>query len=384
MAVGALGVAVGLTHLDGVDSCASALSERAGSGGAVGRSLRSMRHLSALTARLEPARTLVDLAGVCALVVGAYVWACWGETVFEEVSPFVVRFPPWQIGAITDLPNALSRASLYWPQSFALQHLVSLGIHLANVGLLWVFLWRAACRWPVCCLAASLFALHPLGSEAVVYLAARGSLLATTGLLIGAIGLVSPSRVGEVIAVVGLGIAGLSHSATAASAIVLFPLVAWWARRRVWLIVDVVFVLGVFFWIPPTEGDAVMGSAGAFLLRQVGHAGWLLVMAMAPLNLSLELPTVSAGVSVAVAGMLLIASWGLWLARHDVDGRARLFGWFWGFGALLPRLVVPRFEGLHERHAYLALVGWMLLAALLLESVIAPRGELEKGVMAHG
>ena len=64
-------------------------------------------------------------------------------------------------------------------------HAVNLGLHLACVGLVYALVWQLVRRrWPAV-VAAALFGVHPVGTEAVTYIVGRADLFAAIGVLGG-------------------------------------------------------------------------------------------------------------------------------------------------------------------------------------------------------
>lgn len=221
--------------------------------------------------------------------------------------------------------------------------------------------------------AAAVMALHPLASETVVYLSARGELLATLAIVLS---LLAWCRERPLFGAIAAFTAFLCHPATAAALLGLLPLCLWrcWIPRR----------LGPEVWcLTLLLAVCVLAGAGA-----AWHTPELSLTAPWPVYVTRQ----AAGV-VSLAGLLvwpfslaLDHSFG-WLDRWDVLWRlaigASVLGaaiyyrrqvpwlgfaaawWIAGFGA---RLYIPSWNYLTEHHAYLPLVGVALLLGELTAS----------------
>lgn len=244
-------------------------------------------------------------------------------------------------------------------------HAVSLALHLLN-GLLLYALARRCVSALSATFAAALWWLHPLQTESVAYLAAQGDLLATTWGLIGLL-LIDADQ-----PLLGLLAAGVMvwTKELAAGAVLLLPLWAWW-RHRGW----------------SCTAWACWGLAGLVgLVWGVQQVAWshtgLLVPAWSPDAMAVRL----------VQGVVLLAHvvWPVGLTiDHDwawltPQGAALILTWLgvawwlvrrtWGAWAipaalcvLAPRAILPLYEGVHEHHLPLALIGFALWGGSLVE-----------------
>ncbi len=232
-------------------------------------------------------------------------------------------------------------------------HLGNLIWHVVNVLLVFAILARVG-DVPTAVFLASIFAVHPLLTEAVSYVSARSDLVSTTGVLLALWAASAGSVTG---AVVGVVLAVLAKE-TAIVAWGLVPLWAYWTRRPFpvvkWSAVGLFAAACVWGWTRlPVTFEA--HASGETLISGL----WLLSRIVVPFQLSIE-PDVSAfygwiGPALVLAVGLTVcalyrAVWRPWWA----------LGWLWTVIVLSPRLLVPTYEGLHERHFYIVLVGWCL------------------------
>ena len=243
--------------------------------------------------------------------------------------------------------------------------------------------------------AASLFAVHPLGSEAVVYVAGRRDLLCTLFVLLALLcwcrllGAGSPGRVPRSAGVVRRGALLLAMVAFAVLAMaakemavvlpVLAVLLAVPLRRRddgsqPWsaLGASVAALLGVGLWLYggvvasslAKAGDGALAPQPALSLRVLGR---YLRLALWPSDLladyrsgAFPLPAASIdgpALAAALALALLVVTGASLLLRGSIAGA----GLLWFVVALLPvAQIVPYGEIVSEHNAYLALVGLAL------------------------
>lgn len=283
-------------------------------------------------------------------------------------------------------------------------HRSNLVYHAAAVLALYALAWLTIGSAAGAFCAAALFAVHPLGSEAVVYVAGRRDLLSTLCALLallcwcallrtsgGAAHGYGRARRRSIGLAGGLALAGVvlfTVLAVAAKemAVVLpvLMLLLWIAGRgratsraggaRAWagLFASVAALVVVGFWLYAVPlGPRLAEVAGSALapqpalsLRVVGQYLWLAVW---PVRLSADyrpyafaLPTDALDGPSLVAGMAiaLIAVVGLvLLARGAIAGA----GLLWFLVALLPvAQIVPYREVVSEHNAYLALAGLSL------------------------
>lgn len=246
-------------------------------------------------------------------------------------------------------------------------HATSIGVHVVNVLLLYAVV-SAVAGLNVGWFAAALLAVHPLGSEAVAYVAGRGDALAATGVLIALCGVVARDAVlGALGMLAGVILAFWAKEVTAASLVLLLPIALAYTGRSTfarWNAVAIVIVTAVAVGTLRTWATVewtVAGSRGAFILQQAASAIRLARAWLIPVGLSIELPSVPMVLAwLMVAGVIAFA-FVLWPLRSLVPHLA--FACAWGAAVFLPRVLMPRWEGLHERHAYVALLGWAWASA---------------------
>ncbi len=260
-------------------------------------------------------------------------------------------------------------------------HAVNLWLHWLNVLLVYLLLTRVAgSARGVALLASLLFAVHPLNSQAVVHLAARSSLLATTWVLLG--GLAFGWRDGPVwrstlLTVVAYA-AGLL---TKEMAVTLPVLVMWldWMRtgrpdwrgwwRRLWpcaaLLVAYLawrhHLYGTLTTATPVRPWGInlgVSCRAIFLYMRL----WL-----APIDLCLARVLPVPGAFTDVRWWLPVSGYAaLWVVTILAACRARTRGLALGLGwfliALLPSHPVATFNlPAAEHHSYLPNIGWSLL-----------------------
>lgn len=253
--------------------------------------------------------------------------------------------------------------------------------------------------------AAALFAVHPLGSEAVVYVAGRRDLLCTLLVLLALLcwcrllGARVPVASGDAAArprglarhvallvgmvaftVLAMGAKEMAVVLPALAVLLAIPLRSGVARReeasQAWsaLGASVAALLGVGVWLYggtiassiAKAGDGALAPQPAFSLRVLGRYLWL---ALWPSDLladyrryAFPLPVASLDGGAIVAGLALAAVLACGVAllwRGSIAGA----GLLWFVVSLLPvAQIVPYGEIVSEHNAYLALVGLALAA----------------------
>jgi len=241
-------------------------------------------------------------------------------------------------------------------------HLTSLVLHLVNVGLLLAVAWLLLPPWPAI-VAAGVFALHPLQAEAMAYVSARADLLAGCGVLLALLAASSGRTAG---ALVGVAFAALAKE----TAVVAWALVCLWAAwtyapvsLKRWALLSVVGAGVVSVWIWDRIDGLSITLSPVLVGEQLTATGRLLLLIVVPYGFSIEhdwagLAAIWGPVALVVSGGL--TAWALtdgWWGRHWFA-----FGWLWTLICISPRLVVPLYEGLHQRHTYLWMIGWCLCA----------------------
>lgn len=305
-------------------------------------------------------RWAVVLVGVTLAIYLPIAWA-----------PFVYEDRNWTQSISYDDSHGISqwpnRALTHW--SYQLQaesqpldprrfHLVNVLLHLLTGGA--VFALGRALSLPVASagLASAIFLWHPLNVAAVSYVSARSDLLMTLCIVL-AVALPLMQRWWAVVFVVpACLLAGMSKELGALS----FLLVLWtWNRSWLRTLMFVAPVVALFVtwveygvWWPEWRTVAELASA------QVMSLWRLLVLMVVPVGMSIDPDP-----------------W-FWLWPHRMVGACALgiIAWIvwsegtllrrWALGwvaiVLLPRLVMPTYEPMHDQHAYLAMVAFAIVA----------------------
>lgn len=283
--------------------------------------------------------------------------------------------------------------ALNWsgPGSAASFHLVNLLIHATNVGLVW----RLLLRWPqlsreAAGWAALIFALHPVQTEAVTYIAGRSMSLMALFWLAAALAWLNGRRGVAVI----LFVAALATRETAWSLPLL--LLVWqraqglsWAQsvRRLsplWLALAIAATL--ILALPAYQRTLANALATRQpldnLALQVDVLAYLLVepLLLWRNNIDPDLPTAARYDFAWWLGLLVIVAWlglaGRWLSRRPALGLAL----WWPLLLLLPTNgLIARADPASERHLYLALLGPAVLLCHWLASNAAPRVMIRLG-----
>lgn len=277
--------------------------------------------------------------------------------VYQETMPVKL----WRPRSVTQLSHALTTRFL--GDSPLAARSVSLAWHLLNGVLLWLVARRAVAE-AAAVMAAGLWLLLPIQTEAVAGVAYRSELIAATWLLL-ALWCVRWPAVAFVFAA-----AAVTGKETGAMALALVP---WWAWR-------------FHRW---TETQAVYWGIGAWIvmlagISQTNPGFWT----QAPSNPAVELAAVTsllarmawpAGLTIdhdwaAITAWMAGAAVVLWLGALATAWRR---AWpFWGFAlvwtliALAPRLVLEMGEGVHERHIYTPAIAW----CLVIGAALFPKG----------
>lgn len=253
-------------------------------------------------------------------------------------------------------------------------HLVSLAVHLLNMGLVGLLAWRVLPPWGAV-VAMGIFGLHPIQVEAVAYVANRADLVATCCVLLA---LLAASRGFALLS--GLAVALACGSKE--TAIVAWALVPLWAvvtaarfPVRAWLIAcGVMLPLAIdAYGLTVTE---FMPSVSVEHISRTSAALWRLVLLLPfPFGQSIDHDWWAfSTLTLFVAPLALIAVTVLALIALIEGWRARwlAFAWLFTVIAISPRFLLPVVEGLHEHHLMLPSLAWCLCAGAVLTQ---PRAE---------
>ncbi len=287
------------------------------------------------------------------------------------------------------------------PEPFG-YHVVNFLLHTANVLLLWRLARRVGGRGDWAWVAAALFAVHPLGVEAVTNLVGRADLLATGGVLVAALAwlraeaaterrqdrawrflmgaaalLACGAKENGVMAVAGVGLLAVAaHGWRAGTG-------RFVTRALLWLFPALVFTVGlrlVMYFSVPHVGQIFVNNpiadAGRFegAMTAVKVMGKYLALVGWPRALSCDysypqIPLYGAGgYEDAKAWLALAGVAGLAAAAWWLRGRARLAvgGLAWGAVMFLPvsNLLLPIGSIMGERFLYLPMTGLAVTLAV--------------------
>jgi hypothetical protein len=346
----------------------------------------------------------LPLALLCVAVLAAYINAFAGSFQFDDYNVIVHNPAVHSVAAWFDSmpgirPLLKLSYTLNWiagPGAFGF-HLVNVTVHAANAALVYLLL-RTLLRPRestdfVPFLAALLFALHPVQTEAVTYICGRSTSLMVLFYLGALLAYVrgedsSSPRGMRALSLLLFGCALLTKE-TAAT----LPLALWlvdgfdrrrepglhaaFARHRgYWLVLVIGLVTAA---ASPTYRQLLMASLSARdvadnLLSQINAVWYLAGQLLLPwrLNADPDLPLLTQWSPMLMAQAALLAALLLFglsnLRRHAWAAFAVL----WFFLHLLPtNSALPRLDIANDRQLYLASMGAFLAVALALQALIA-------------
>ena len=265
-------------------------------------------------------------------------------------------------------------------------HLVQLAIHLLN-GALVATVGLTLAGPTVGLLAAGLFLLHPLNSEAVSYLAARGDVLVTTATLAATGLLLRWTAVGGVLtlltATLAIGAAGASKEVgLMAVPLVVLTLLVWRRDRPPTqfffnaLLGATGLVVGVLWgdlanWLAMTPGEG--GSPWTWSEHagvQAAHLWRLATLLVWPVGFTIDHDPVGYGIASRIGALGLTA--GVLSAGVLAWRRVPMAAWAIGWVAvtLAPRFVFATSELTHEYHLYPAMAGLSIGAGAAVAALI--------------
>lgn len=254
--------------------------------------------------------------------------------------------------------------------------LLNLGWHVLNGLLLWLLV-RPVVTAGAALFAVGLFLLHPLQTESVTYLASRPELIAAMWLLLACL---AASRGWLWIAAICAGLT-LTGKEMGVMAWLLVPLWAWasgqtWSRRaRVLWACGAAGMLGLFAWAVvtyPTNGEPLWAVMPWTFYGAQLAALWRLVLLIPEALVNPTALTIDHDWSWMTTPIALSALIGTAALIERTLRHSRL----WAFAligtliVMLPRLVIPMPDGLHERHLYSA----MFALSLACGAALFPRG----------
>lgn len=283
-----------------------------------------------------------------------------GDFVYEDQRADAVR--PLSLMAVswTPGPRWLTNQSYAWTSALAdagprTARTVSLAWHLLNGLLLWVVARRALTGGAAAVLAAGLFLLLPIQTEAVAAVAYRAELVAATALLLA---LIAASR-GWIVVAWGCAAGAVLGKEVGIAALLLVPLWAWafgprWTRWQVagWALASLVPFAYLVAWFPAhhvplmrdwIEAAVAIGVFGRLVALTAGS-----VLQAGVLSIDHDWIRIWPEMGVAtLAGCVVLLC---------VVPRIWRFAIAWVLVALALRVVLPLPE-FHEHHLYVALLG---------------------------
>lgn len=280
-------------------------------------------------------------------------------------------------------------------------HVFNLAIHLINTLLVYnltVSFMRGLrpgleerMQYPAALLSAFLFALHPIQTEAVTYISGRSASLMTMFCLGSVAAYVKGSAEGKKIWLYCLspllflcGIATKEYAATLPFALVLYEAATGRGGdirkivSRQWVHWTLLALIAAMVLAHPRYRFMLMYSFSLRgftenLLGQTSAMGDLLFHFVMPNRLNIdpgELPAASvfSAQIIAVIILALLAVAGILRKKAWL-----FFGILWFFLNIMPVILIPRIDGISDRHLYQACWGVFLIAAVVITSLFSRR-----------
>ncbi|OGZ44966.1 MAG: hypothetical protein A2756_03820 [Candidatus Ryanbacteria bacterium RIFCSPHIGHO2_01_FULL_48_27] len=265
-------------------------------------------------------------------------------------------------------------------------HIVSMGVHILNTVLFFFFVSLLVRKASMACIAALIFALHPAGTEAILWITQQTTLWATSLTLVALI-LFTKSLAGKQpwLYISGATIASFLAICTKEQAIII-PLLAAvisWQQRptriawrgiislsvssSVYLMLRILY-LGSFSQTETPWGGSY-GSAILTMIRGVTH---YIKISLLPYHLTVNYDSFGTSYAISDSGVLISGTaimailwymWRLWRTEHTAKyAPLQLLGISWFFIALIPvhNVFNPLREIINERFLYIALPGLAL------------------------
>lgn len=309
------------------------------------------------------------------MTAGVYAHSLTGWYVYEDMRPDAthVYHESWRGWGGLLIPRGVTSLShMLTVKAFGAHPLparaVSLAWHLVNGLLLWLVA-RAVVAESAAALAAGLFLLHPIQTEAVAGVAYRSELVVASALLVALLcalrGWLVPAFLAAVSAVLGKE-TGVMALALVPLALVLVRSSHWTPTARLyWAMASYPVLLLLFdrsrdlFWQRPEDVSQSMASGVALLAR-----------IPVPVSLSIDhdwaaITPIAACAAVILTAGALETAW-RWRSRVALG----LIAWI--AVAWLPRMVWQLGEGLHERHLYVP----MIALSVAIGATVFPKGSI--------
>tara|TARA_R110002020_G_scaffold145908_1_gene320188 strand:- start:894 stop:2006 length:1113 start_codon:yes stop_codon:yes gene_type:complete len=261
------------------------------------------------------------------------------------------------------------------PQHF---HVVNSTIHIINASLLWVFA-RPLIGRLAAVFAVATFAIHPIQSQAVSYVAARGDLLMATWALLALISIRYLPRSLYLLAG-ALVLAGWTKEiGVVVTALALWTCLVQRVHLRTIGIVGAVVavvclaqapMLYAWMTLSPNAGGSTV-SWWQFVGTQIGACLYLLSKVAWPAGLSIDHDMVTLSIMWGLLGswltfLSIVVMVMLW---HQKSARVAIWANGWLIISVVPRIFVPQYDWMVERHLYLAMVALSCVVGLLLEAL---------------
>jgi hypothetical protein len=275
-------------------------------------------------------------------------WKSWPERV------------PW--------PNRWATHASYQMQSVsgvnvAALHLWNLWLHLACGVCVWLLArsWRLS---PVACLLAmAIFLWHPLNTAAASYISARSDLLLTLFTLLAVVSARFWGWKALPVVIGGCLLAGSSKEMGALSIVVVLVSVgAWrWAPQAALLVAP----LGLWYVMRWPEPSAWIDAVSAQVVSVWRIVGLIVV----PVGMSIDPDPWMVPMSGRLIAAFALAASAVWVWRRANP----LLTWAALVGGvmLLPRVLIPTYEPIHDQHAYLAMAAVSVWLGSMTEGVFA-------------
>ena len=305
---------------------------------------------------VDPGTALI-FCGVCALTIAAYSnslsgWFLYEDSVLPERTDLVRGLVRWS--------HEATRA--FWGEGPRPARVVNLFWHLLNGALLWR-LARHVVTTAAALFAAGVFLLHPVQTESVAYLASRPELIAAFWLLLACL---AASR-GWLWASAACAALTLTGKEMGVMAWLLVPLWAWvsgqtWTEKARELWATAAIAMLALFAVAVVERGFWQLMPWTFYGAQLA-ALWRLLLLMPEALVNATALTLDhdwswmtrAGAFIALIGTAAL------IERAIRYSRLMAFALLWTLVALLPRLIVPMPDNLHERHLYTPVIALSLL-----------------------
>lgn len=281
-------------------------------------------------------------------------------------------FKRYDVFSVSQWPGRYLTQWSYQAQAdgFAVQprplHVMNVVIHLVTGGFVFVLARSIRVSATASVLASAIFLWHPLNVAAVAYISARSDLLMTLCTVLAVCAALTRTWWAMPFVIAAVLLAG---AAKELGAIALF-LVLWTWRAQV--------AIGAAALIPAVALSLTWKEWGVWwphftdwvflVLANVMSLWRILWLMVVPIGLSIDPDPWFWMPPERVVGLMAL----MWLAVvvwKQADGLTR-----WGLGwmalVLLPRLVMPTFEPIHDQHAYVAMVAVSVLAGRAIEGVI--------------